>query len=289
MTTSALSTASTHPKSPKSSELRRDLPDWLSVVARSGYAAKGLIYIALGTLSAGAAVDMFEDTVGTREAIQALGSHAFGGPVLSLLAAGLTCYIAWRFIQVFLDPERRGTDRKALLQRGMLLLSGLAYGVLFLATLDMLLHSGQPTSGDQRELWAGRVLAAPLGRWILALIGAGVAARGLTEVWKAYTAKFAEKFEWSVSERTKRWGIRLGRVGLVARGLVFLMTGSSLAYAGFSFDPSEVQGTEEALVALESFPSGDWLAALVAAGLAVYGAYQVFKAAFRHVPSAEKV
>lgn len=289
MTVETLVGTSVPQRSGDSRPADRELPDWLSFVARSGYAAKGLIYVVLGILSAAAAIDMFDDTVGTREAIQALGSHALGGPMLTLLAAGLTCYVAWRLIQVFLDPERRGRDKKALLQRSVLLLSGLAYVVLLLATVDMLLHSGTSSSENTRELWAGRVLAAPFGRWILAGIGVGVAIRGLTEVWKAYTARFARRFEWSVSDETKQWGIRLGRVGLVARGLIFLMVGTSLAYAGVTFDPSEVQGTQEALSALEGVPSGDWLAAIVAFGLAVYGVYQWFKAAFRHIPSADRV
>ena len=280
---------------PEGNGISDALPDWLTVVARTGYFAKGVIYLTLGLLSAGGAVDAFGsslpgEAVGTTETIRTLGQHSLGGPVLALLAGGLACYVAWRFAQAFLDPERRGSEMKAVLSRTILFLSGATYLLVLLATVDMLLQAGATGSGGaQRELWAGRLLAAPLGRWLLVLIGIGVFARGISEAQKAYTARFADKFQADVSEKVQKIGIRLGRIGLAARSVIFAMIGASVAYAGYSFDPSEVQGTEDALLVLERLPTGDWIAAGTALGLATYGAYQLFKGAYRYVPSARNI
>lgn len=107
---------------------------WL---ARSGYAARGVVYVIVGFFAVMAALGSGE-TVDTRGAVQQLLGQPFGAILLWLVVIGLLAHVAWRLTQGIGDTDRHGHDAKGLLIRTGLVSSGVVNLLLALFTLSML-------------------------------------------------------------------------------------------------------------------------------------------------------
>ncbi len=71
--------------------------------------------------------------------------------------------------------------------------------------------------------------------------------------------------------------------GLVARGIVFAVTGILFTYAGFRVDPDQAGSMSDALQWLRQLPFGSLVYMVVAAGLAAFGVYNLVEARYRIV------
>ena len=99
--------------------------EWL---ARSGYAAKGGIYIVIGVLATMAAFGSGGDLQGQA----ATSSRTSPGspsvrPLLFVLGIGLAGYALWRFVQAALDPENKGSDKSGAAKRIAYVASGVSH------------------------------------------------------------------------------------------------------------------------------------------------------------------
>ncbi len=111
---------------------------------------------------------------------------------------------------------------------------------------------------------------------MLGLIGLGFVIFGLGQVVIGYKQKFvADLRTQSMDARQRTWVVRAGRIGYIARGIVFSIIGVFLIQAVLRSDPSEAQGLGGALHEIASQPFGQILLVLVSIGLAAYGAYQM--------------
>jgi hypothetical protein len=86
-----------------------------------------------------------------------------------------------------------------------------------------------------------------------------------------------------MSARTITWATSLGRVGFIARGVVFASIGLFLIEAAWHADPKEARDLGGALLALEQQPLGPWVLGAVAVGLMCYGLYLVVLVRYRRV------
>jgi hypothetical protein len=104
------------------------------------------------------------------------------------------------------------------------------------------------------------------------------------QVYRAVTAKFREPLKsQEMSARMVTWVTSLGRVGFIARGVVFASIGLFLIEAAWHADPKEARGLGGALRTLERQPFGLWVLGAVAVGLMCYGLYMVVLARYRRV------
>lgn len=260
-----------------------DKSEWVERLARVGYAAKGVVYLLVGLLAAQAAFGTGGQTTGTQGALREIVKAPFGQLLLVLIALGLASYVLWRFVQAIRDPGNKGSDVKGLLQRAGYLASGLAYAGLSLTAIQMVVgSSGGSGSGQSAEDWTARLLALPFGTWLVGLAGLVAIGVGLAEFYRAYQADFHLKRE-EMSETEETWVTRLGRVGLVARGIVYGLIGLFLIQAARQYDPSEAGGLGEALSTLAAQPYGPWLLGIVALGLAAYGLYSIARSRYRRI------
>lgn len=258
---------------------------WVERLARFGYAARGVVYAVVGLLALQAAFagGGSGQTTGAEGAIQKIAEQS--RVLLVLVAIGLAGYALWRFVQAFLDPDRKGTEPKGLAKRGMALASGVAYTGLALlaARIAAGAGGGAAGAGGNQGLTAD-VLSKPFGRWLIILAGVAVIAAGLNELRRGFTKSFRDKLKMGeMSPEEQRLATHTGQVGLMARGFVFLIIGWFLAQAGLRYDPSQASGLGGALEALSRQSYGPWLLALVAAGLVAYGAYSFLEARYRRI------
>jgi hypothetical protein len=114
----------------------------------------------------------------------------------------------------------------------------------------------------------------PFGRWLAVIAGAGVAAYGLYQFYRAWKSKLGKQL------RVRRF-VGICRFGIAARAVVFLFIGMSIARAAWQRDAGEAIGTSGALRDISSY--SEWLFALVAVGLIAYGVYQFVNARYRTI------
>lgn len=261
--------------------------DAITALARLGYAAKGIVYIAVGVLTAITAFGSGSaEGQSSRDALSHIAGQWWGTAVLIVVAVGLAGYVMWRMIQVFKDPEDRGTDLKGLATRGVLFLSGMIYAGLGLWVVRVLLGNGSSQGsggGGGAESWSATLLQQPFGAWLLGLFGLGVAGYGIAEWVKAYRASFEKRLRSDLSGDARRVVRHVARAGLVSRGFVFLIIGGFFVYAAMTSDPSQARGLSGTLDTLGRQSYGPWLMGVVALGLAAYGALQVVKGWYRRI------
>jgi hypothetical protein len=258
---------------------------WAEPAARVGYTAKGLVYVVVGGLALRAAVGWGGRVTDTRGALQTMNEPGIVGALpLALTSVGLAAYVFWRFAQALLDLDGKGDDLKALLVRAGFLGSGVAYAGLALTAAAMAIGVSGGGGRDPVRLWTARALADPDRWWLVAATGIGVAGGGLYQFYKAHANKFEKRLALSrLSAGGRRWVRRVGRVGLVARGVTFAVIGWFLVRAGMHVNPSEARGLGGALRTLRQADYGPWLLGGVALGLAAYGVFSIVEGRFRRI------
>ena len=258
-----------------------EIGGWVPPVARAGYAAKGIVYLGVGWLSASAAFGSGGGATGSREAIATMAREAGGVAVLWILGIGLAGYVVWRLVQALLDPENEGGAKRAVFFVSALIYAGLAFWTLRAALGDGSASGGE--AGGSGGGWTATLMAQPFGRWLVMLAGLAVGGYGLVQFWNAYRAKVADRLKPGLPAGTRRWVVRSARAGLVARGVVMVVIGVLLLVAGWTSDPAEQQGLGGALRTLQEQPYGPWLMGIVALGLIAYGLYQLVQARYRRI------
>ena len=244
------------------------------VVTRLGFAARGLMYGAIGWLAI--ASGRTEDAKGILDYLE----HRAGAVLVAIMAAGFFSYATWRFFEAWLDTEDHGSDAKGVAVRLGGAGSGLIHlglGVAAILTAFHARHGG----GDGPEQGAAVALDMPGGEWLLFLAAAVAAGAGIQQFRKAWTLKFLRHFKPGAAQRP--WTGWLGRIGYAARGCVFLVVGWLLLRAGQTHSAGFAGGIDDAL---GSLPRLVQLA--VAGGVLLFGLFSLTEAAYRRVEAARR-
>jgi len=267
-----------------SQKVQQQARPWVENLARCGYAAKGLIYTLIGLLALQAAVGPGGQTTDTQGVLFKIAQQSFGRILLLVLGLGLAGYALWCLVMAVWDSENKGHDAKGVVQRIGYALSGLAYAGLALSAFEIVRGAHAREGHSARYDWTVRLLAQPLGRWLVGLVGLIIIGYAFSALSKAYSAKFREHLKTgSMSRREMIWVTRAGRAGYAARGVVFTLIGWFFIRAALQTDAKETGGVAEALSTLARQPHGLWLLGFVATGLIAYGLYGFCEAYYRRV------
>jgi hypothetical protein len=258
---------------------------WLSILARCGYVAKGVIYLLTGLLATLAAFHSRSTPPDSRGALEEILSQPYGRGLLGVVALGLASYAIWGLVQAVADTERKGTTAKGIALRLGYAGKGVLYASLAYSAVQLLSGFGSEANSEvTSKAWTARLLAQPLGRWLVGGIGIGILAFALSQFYSAYTARFLRKLKrQEMEEPTDKVALWCGRVGLIARGVVFSLIGGFLLQAALDVNANDARGLSGALRALEQPPSGPWLLGVVAFGLGAYGLYMFVLARYRRI------
>jgi hypothetical protein len=257
----------------------------ITLLARFGYAAKGIVYITIGVLAAYAAFTTGGRTTDTRGALEEILSQPYGKYLLGAIAIGLAGYALWRFVQAVKDTENKGSGAKGIAVRIGYAVIGVIYAGLAFSALQLVLGSGGESKGDSTSKeWTATLLSQPFGQWLVGAVGLGFVAAAVSHFYKAYTAKFREKLMTSqMSEKAQNFALRTGQFGLTARGVVFGLIGAFLIQAALHSNAGEARGLGGALSALGQQTYGQLLLGVVALGLVAYGFYMLVLARYRRI------
>jgi hypothetical protein len=249
-------------------------------LARLGYGAIGIVYTIIGVFSAAAGLGGGGKTADRSDAVSFILHQPFGRFILLILAVGIAGYALWRLISGIRDTENRGTDAKGLAIRAGSALRGVAYGWVAFEVLRVGLRqtSGVSSSDAETRHWTGRVMDKPFGHWLIAMIGLYILGQGVYQLYRAWKSKLGKDVHIPRGTLTA-----ISRFGLAARGVVFLVIGASLFFAGTRDDPGQARGTSGALSELASQPFGNHLLTLIGVGLVAYGVYAFLNARYRQI------
>lgn len=253
----------------------------LKLMARTGYAAKGVVYAITGILTFLAAFDMGGKKAGKLQVIEFLDNQPAGKILLALMALGLLCYSAWRLIQSTKDPENIGNDKKGMAKRTGFFISGLLYFGLAVSAVLHIINSAQSGSGSQGS--KSSFLASNVGLVILGIVGLGLIGVGIVQFTKIKKEKFKKNFSAkALSEEKRRKTIfNTAYMGLSARGVLFLILGFFALKAAINSNPEKIKTTTDAFSFLEKSSYGAYLLGIVAAGMVAYAIYTFMLAKYR--------
>ena len=244
----------------------------LEILERLGYVARGVLYAVMGVLAlriamaqpGGQATDL------TGSLVYLIG-QPFGKLVLYVMVIGLAAYSVWGFIRAIFDPLHRGSDASGYLERLGFVSSAVSYAAIVVFGLRILIRNGG-ASGDSTQKTILSVLDHPAGGSLTVLIGLLAIGIAIGQFVEGYRAVFQRDLKgWEMSESARRIVVALGRFGMFARGVIFLVIGWFIVQAGLHHDPGQVQGFGGAFLFLLSKPFGHLLLGIVALGFVALG------------------
>jgi fumarate reductase subunit D len=244
----------------------------LELMERLGYTVRGALYAVMGLLALGVALG-----VGAGQATDLSGSlvflvsNPFGKLVLVVVAVGLTAYSIWGFTRAIYDPLHRGKGAGGYAARLGFVTSAVSYAAIVFLALQILIGSGG-SSGDSTQKTIATILTHPGGGPLTVIIGLVAIVIGLGQFLEAYRATFKadlQAADMTASERDI--AIKLGRFGMAARGVIFLVIGWFIVQAGLHHDPGQVQGFGGAFLFLLAQPFGRIVLGIVALGFVALG------------------
>lgn len=265
---------------------RRAARPWVGPVARVGLATKGIVYLLIGGLAILAATGEGGKVDDGHGAVRTVGAQPHGDVLLICLAVGFLAYAIWRALQAAIDLDRKsglkGIGKRIAYGGSAAIYLGLA------ATAVQLARGKHFGGGDEPRTWVARVLAHPLGNYLVIAAGIGFVAYGLVHLWSAIKAKFKKHLELGrLGRRERQVAIWIGRIGMAARGIVFGVVGYHLVLAGTRSSPGETRDVGGALRTLATQPHGDLILGGIAAGLFLYGAFMLMRAWIGRIPGSD--
>ena len=240
-------------------------------LTRLGFAARGVLYGLIAYLAIAAGRN-----AGSSDVLRSMADGGAGRLVLALIALGLLAYGAWRCLEAAQDLEGAGDGAKGAVVRLGHGLSGVVHVALGLLAAGLVFGLVGQGGSDGADTATGWVMDLPAGDLLVRLLAAGFVLGGLAEGWAAYRLKFLKQLESRAAGRP--WVKWVGRLGYIARGIVFILIGVLLWRAAGAHNPGEAGGVGEALGSL----SGTSRSA-VAAGLGLFGVFSLVQAVYRRI------
>jgi hypothetical protein len=252
-------------------------------MARAGYVTRAFLYFIVGGLAALAAFGYGGDTTDTKGAIVELYRQPFGQVLLIMATLGLFGYAVFQAYQALFDP---GTARYRGLSRIGAAIGALIHGGLGVYAVRLVGGTTRPGSGDaDTRHGTAQVLAwDPVGPWLVAGVAITLLVVSGFQLWCAWCAKLDDQLDMSsLGAGSRRWVVRVSRVGIAARAVVGMIAGAFLLVAAVTSDPQQAKGFGASLALVRQAPFGGALFAVVALGLTAFAFYQLIEARYRRV------
>lgn len=235
------------------------------LMVRSGLAAYGVVHLAIAWVAGQLAWGKTSEQASQQGALQELGQQPLGGVLLWVIAIGLFALTLWQGVEA-LAGHRGESGGKRVLMRLKSVGKAIVYAVLGVNAIAVAVGSG---GGGGERTMTTRLMSAPFGRVLVAILGVAVLAVGVYHVIKAVTASFTDDLEGGVGSAT----IALGRAGYGSKGVALSLVGVLFGWAAITYDSNKAGGLDNALRRLRDQPAGPVLLTVVAVGIACFGVY----------------
>ncbi len=252
---------------------------------RAGFLARAITYAVIGLLALGLALGL--GTLGSapsqQGALTLIARAQPGRGALVIIAAGLLAYAVWKFWQGLLGAGPEGGGGTNIKDRVANIGGGIVYVGFFAVAIRALLFDNDNGSGQARQAAAG-VLGWPAGQVLVAIAGVLLVGISLYQAWDGVCGGFAEHCKIDeMSPEARHVLMWLGRVGLLARALVFGLVGYFLLRTALEFKARTAVGVDGALARLRDQPVGHWMVGVVGVGLLVFAVFSLIEGRYRRL------
>jgi hypothetical protein len=235
----------------------------------------GAVYAAIGIVAARVAFLGSRDRVaGMPGALRFISLQPHGQLILWGIVSGLTAFAIWQLAEA-------ANPRRSAFQRLGRAAAGVGYGALAWTGVRFLIRVRKGTAPTHRAVleW---LLSQPWGAAALTGVAVIVLVGAVQQIVQAVSGRLRERFLGRVmGPRASSIALRIARVGLAARGVVFGIVGYFLIRTASERDASQFREIGGALRALSKTPAGPALMGVVALGLVAYAVYLWTLALFR--------
>ena len=250
-------------------------------LARAGLAARGIIYLLIGLVAILVALGRSTQQADQQGALQLLAGKPYGLVALVLLAIGFAGYALWRLSDAAFgvtgDGRGAGSRLKSLAQAAI-------YAFFAVLTFEVISGRASGTQTQRQQDITAKVMEHAGGRWVIGIAGLIVVICGLVLVMGGLRRTFMKYLRTAqMSRPTRRVVEVLGEVGTIARGLVVALAGVLVVDAAVTHNAGKSGGIDAALLTLRDQPFGQFLLALAALGLIMFGIYGLCEARWRKV------
>jgi hypothetical protein len=248
----------------------------LELLERLGYIVRGVLYVVMGVLALRIALAKPDgQAVGLTGSVVVLVSNEFGRLLLLVIVIGLAAYSIWGLVRASFDPLHRGSDPSGYLERLGFITSAVSYATIAVFSLKILVGTGNATTDSTRKMISS-ILDHPEGGWVTVVIGLIALGIGLGQFVESYRAAFKRDLKGAeMNEMVRNVVIALGRFGMFARGVIFVIVGWFILQAGLHHDPNKVQGFDGAFLYLLTKPFGHVVLGVVALGIVALGLHSL--------------
>ena len=250
---------------------------WVTNVAKAGLISKGIVYVILGALAFMAAFEIGGQTnseSGKTGALQFLRDFPGGKVLLVLLAAGLLCYSAWRFIQALSSGSEAKWPKRA-----RYFFSGLVY--LSLAGTAFQVIRDHNKKGDDNQYWVSEMLSHSFGQLLLGIGALVLAGVGIYQLYYGLSEKYRKHVRGlSLQGHSSSLLLRAGKIGYISRGIVWLVIAYLFIRAAVHNKSAEAGDTGKAFEFIESSAFGSYLLGALGIGLIAYGVFNLIRARY---------
>src|SRR5690242_10833685 len=168
---------------------------WVTTLARLGYACKGIVYLLVGVFAVRLALGDGGRAPDNTAAIQAIYAQPFGKVLLTIVTIGLCGFALWSLIQAIFDTEGKGSKARGILAR--LGYAGVAISYIALALGAFQLIIGSTSTPKNTDTTAqdstARLLNLPFGVALVVVVGIIAFGAAFILFQKAYRASFRQK------------------------------------------------------------------------------------------------
>jgi hypothetical protein len=248
----------------------------MEALTRYGYGVRGLIYIVMGLLAVQVTLGKGGALASPQGAIAEIGKQPAGMILLWVVLVGLISYSLWGVVRAVMDPLHKGHDAKGLIARAGYLASAFGYAILVIPTYGYITGASKTANGSQSQSLITKIMAMPMGRWAIGILGLVVVIAGFYQIYQGLSAGFERQFHtYALTPKEVKLVTGIGRFGTAARGVVLAIVGGLFGVAAYQANPSQQVGMDTALATILHQPYGVWLLGIVALGLIAFGIYSI--------------
>ena len=258
----------------------------ISYIARAGYGAKTVVYVLLGIFVVTTALSFLKSEEPSQEHVfRTLMEQPFGWYLLAGIVCGLVCYMLWRLIQAFLNTEDLDMSKAGdVITRAFFVLSAIIYGVGAWGATKVLTGAGSSDGGSSQQV-SQELMQQTWGEWLGAAIGVGILVFSFIQLKHAFKADFMGKFNTHhMHDNEVHLSRVVGRLGYLARGIVYILVGAFFVQAAIELDPSEAGGIREAFNTILNQRYVQYELTAIGAGIAMFGIFCGFETVYRTTP-----
>jgi hypothetical protein len=254
----------------------------ITTLAPTGLISKGVVYVIFGAITFMAAFEIGgkSDEEANRKGVFSFVREAPAGKyILGALTLGLLCYSCWRMIEAFRKQKAKENNKA---KRVRYFFSSLTYASVAFTAVKIMVK-GMQHSSDQKQELSSRVLQQPFGQWLLAAGALILTGTGLYQMWYGLSEKY-KKHAGSVSNQKINGKLLLisGKLGYVARGIVWLLLSYLMMKAAFHSNAGEAGDTGKAFTLVENNSMGSYFLAAIGMGLILYGIFTLIRARYEN-------